>query len=355
MRAVTTSALRDPTQFGPLAIPGHQAIAAPPAVCPLAGRPDISIIIATRNRPEVTAQTVRSVLANYGARLEVIVVDQSDDESTRRRLTTHFAAESRLVYVASDRRGVAAARNVGVALAQADILAITDDDCLVPCDWAARMLQVFRARPEVELLFGAVDDLPHDRRRAFVPCFAPRTGWVETGLAHGGGRLKGMGAHMAMRRTLAQAIGAFDERFGAGGPWGSAEDCEFHYRTLASGHSVLIEPELRVLHLGMRTMAEAWGLWWRDTRGAGALAAHMCAHGAPLAGAQFWTELVGRPFLRALANLLRLRFPSGIRCVAVLFAGFACGYGQYAASAAWRRVSRQAPEPRRTALSQVAH
>lgn len=341
MRTITTAALRDPSQVGSLPDAGYNELSEAVPLGRSAECPEISIIIATRNRPDTTAETVRSVLANVGARLEVIVVDQSDDDATWRRLAGRFAAERRLVYVTSGRRGVAAARNFGLALAQADVIAITDDDCLVASDWAARTLQIFRAHPAVDLLYGAVDAIPHDSERAFVPSFCPRARSVESGLAHGGARLKVMGAHMSLRRALAYAIGAFDERFGAGGLWGSAEDCEYHFRALARGHTVLIEPDLRVVHLGVRTMAEAWSLWWRDTRGAGALAAYMSAQGATLVGARFWGELVGRPILRALGNAARLRFPSGIRCVAVLFAGFACGYTQYASSAAWRLATQQ--------------
>jgi GT2 family glycosyltransferase len=299
--------------------------------------PEISVLVATRNRPDATIQAVGSILASVGARLEVVVVDQSDDDATWRMLSARFAGDARLVYQVSRTRGVAAARNEALALARAQILAITDDDCLVAPDWAAGVLRLFLAHPTVDLIFGAVDPLPHNYRAEFVPCFVPAQSWVETSPRQGG-RLKGMGANMALRRRLIDAIGPFDERFGPGGPRGSAEDCEYHFRALARGHNVLITPELRVLHFGVRTLDEAWGLWWRDTRGAGALAAHAVWHGAPLVAVRFWAELAGRPGLRALGRLISLQLPSGVRCASVLWAGFAYGCAVHTLDGVWRRL-----------------
>jgi hypothetical protein len=46
-------------------------------------------------------------------------------------------------------RGSAHARNAGISHACADILAITNDDCIPAQDWLSHILTAFEGRPEV--------------------------------------------------------------------------------------------------------------------------------------------------------------------------------------------------------------
>lgn len=310
-----------------VAVPTTLAAVAPP-------RAALAVVIATRNRPERLLAAVRSVLRDASAPdLTVVIVDQSDTDCTQRLLQEHLSDADRLRYVRAPGHGAAAARNLGVRLSHADIIAISDDDCMVPPDWASAVRATFAAHPQVDVLFGAVDPVPHDRLRSFVPTFTPCERRFEARL--GDARdFHGMSAHMAVRREVFDALGGFDERFGVGALARSAEDFDLHFRALCAGRGVLIEPALRVVHANVRPMSETWGLWRRDAHGSGALGARMLLEGHPRAAWRLWRGLVGRPAVTALGRLVRRECPTGLRCVATLALGFAAG------AAHWPTIAR---------------
>lgn len=276
-------------------------------------RPRLSVVITTRNRPAPLVEAVQSVFAGTVPDVEVVVVDQSDDCGSAQALTEAFPDEARLVYHRLDGRGSSRGRNAGLRLAKADIIAITDDDCTVPEDWAERILNEFEWLPTVDLLFGQVDAPPHDYSAYMVPVALWKRRRIELRLERRSARLRGISANMAARRRLFEQIGGFDEWFGVASPRWCSEDFELHFRALSSGHSVVVEPDIRILHHGMRPMRDAWDLWRRDALGNGALAAHILRQRHPIAALRFWWWNVGRVALNAFFRLLFLRRPTGVR------------------------------------------
>jgi GT2 family glycosyltransferase len=189
-----------------------------------ADTPLVSIIITTRDRPRQLVEAVRSVLANTERAIEVLVVDQSDGPESRALLEAHCGDDSRVRYIVDARRGISHGRNVGMSRARGGLIAITDDDCLVGQTWIASLLAAFASYPDVAMVFGKVDALPHDYRRLVVPVEILEERRVERGLSGRAARLEGIGAHMALRRELIERIGGFDPRFGVGGERWSGED-----------------------------------------------------------------------------------------------------------------------------------
>src|SRR5689334_9369512 len=99
-----------------------------------------SLIIATRNRPELLLDTIRSVLGDATVPAEIVVVDQSEAfHADVARL--EVPAGTRLEYVHSSSVGLSRARNEGIAAATHDILVFTDDDMRVEPGWFAAMVQ----------------------------------------------------------------------------------------------------------------------------------------------------------------------------------------------------------------------
>jgi GT2 family glycosyltransferase len=66
-----------------------------------------------------------------------------------------------------------------------------------------------------------------------------------------------MGANFAARRRLFDRIGGFDEVMGGGGPLKSSQDFDFQYRAYVGGATVLLCPEVKVDHYGVRS-GEQW-------------------------------------------------------------------------------------------------
>ncbi|GAA5201211.1 hypothetical protein GCM10023322_80770 [Rugosimonospora acidiphila] len=91
-------------------------------------RPEVSVVIPTRNRPELVPRAVRSALDQTLRDIEVIVVVDGPDESTRGALA-EYADDQRLRLVELPESGGAPnARNVGAQEARAPFVALLDDD-----------------------------------------------------------------------------------------------------------------------------------------------------------------------------------------------------------------------------------
>ena len=96
--------------------------------------PPTSLIIPSRNRPDLLLQTVRSVLEEVDVPTEIVIVDQSTVvHSVLSTLQSDRMCQVR--YVWTPTVGVSRARNSGIAAAQHDILLFTDDDMSVTPQW----------------------------------------------------------------------------------------------------------------------------------------------------------------------------------------------------------------------------
>src|SRR5467141_1385492 len=100
---------------------------------------------------------------------ELIVVGQGPDPALRAVGEAAAQADTRIRYVHLEHRGVSLARNVAVAQASGDIVAITDDDCEARSDWLATLAECFAAEPDVEVVGGALI-APAIRKAGFAKC-----------------------------------------------------------------------------------------------------------------------------------------------------------------------------------------
>ncbi len=113
---------------------------------------DVSVIIPSYNRRAMLHEAVASVLAQRGASFELIVMDDGSTDGTSddiRAMTRGLDVQVTIERVA--RRGVAAARNRGAALARAPQIAFLDSDDLWMPSKLARQLEFARAHPEFEI------------------------------------------------------------------------------------------------------------------------------------------------------------------------------------------------------------
>ncbi|WP_322511703.1 glycosyltransferase family A protein [Chloroflexus sp.] len=272
--------------------------------------PTISAIICTRNRGERVVAAVESILANDHQAFELIIVDQSTNTVTATALR-RFRNNDRLRYIASETKGLGIARNIGLQLAQAPLVAFTDDDCRVAANWLRVIEAEFQREPQAAVLFCNVVPGPHDASAGFIPAYQRQQRTiVKTFL--GKCRARGIGAGMAVRRDLVLAIGGFDEALGAGGRFPSAEDADIALRAIAHGWYVVETPATYVIHDGFRTWAEARELAARDWEGLGAAYIKPLKAGHCRATIVLMYELLVPALLEPLAPLLRLKRPRGL-------------------------------------------
>jgi glycosyltransferase involved in cell wall biosynthesis len=212
----------------------------------------VSVIVPTRNRPDQIGPCVESILANSHPSMELIVVDQSDARDSESVLVA-FRQDPRLRYVATSTRGAACARNVGIKVSTADLIAFTDDDCRVPTDWVARIAKLFDNEPTAGVIFGRVD-IPKNKalEGGFLASFEPVRRSYE-GEFPRGFEPWGISANMAVRRKVLDDIGAFDPMLGPGSKFKAGEDVDFAIRAIARKWKVVTANEIPLLHLGVRT------------------------------------------------------------------------------------------------------
>lgn len=224
-----------------------------------AASPTISVVLATRNRAAQAATCVGAILENQGF-VELIVVDQSDDTSTRDVLSALL--DHRLRYVASALRGVTSGRNLGIELSRGEVVAFTDDDCLVPPTWVERISAAFTGDPDGAVVCGRVHVPEAIQQRGFATSFEPEErDWQ--GRFPPPFRGWGITANMAVRRAVFARVGSFDPMLGAGAPLLSGGEPDFLFRVLKAGLKVVNAREVEVEHLGVRVRGQESRDLWR--------------------------------------------------------------------------------------------
>ncbi len=112
--------------------------------------PEVSVIIPTWNRRAMVREAIASALAQTGARFELIVIDDGSTDGTvdDLKLLVDCARENPIRIERIAHRGPAAARNRGVEIARAPLIAFLDSDDLWLPGKLARQLAFMRRHPE---------------------------------------------------------------------------------------------------------------------------------------------------------------------------------------------------------------
>jgi glycosyltransferase involved in cell wall biosynthesis len=217
----------------------------------------VSVIIATRNGSREILRSLSSLLAGNVVPDEIVVLDQSDDDLTERKVAEgqKLPGGERIRYIPSTRPGLCAHRNDALAAVCGDFIASIDDDVAVPPDWLERMLREWTDNwnrqdvlitgrilrgPEIKPqdLVTAIVENPHRRviQGKRIPC----------GIF--------VGAQFGAPRTLFERLKPmpFDERLGVGARFSGADDDEFAYRVQLLGAPIVYEPSIWCTHHTVR-------------------------------------------------------------------------------------------------------
>ncbi len=283
----------------------------------------VSALVCTRNRPNSVPQAVASLLADPAEQLELLVIDQSDDDRTELALAP-FQHDARLRYVRSETRGKGAALNQGFQLARGSVVVCTDDDCVAPGGWVTAMARTLSDQPKTAIVFCQVLPVAHDSKQGYVPAFQRSSSRLLRSIAAARNGL-GLGAGMAVRREFVTDLGGFDESFGPGGRFPSADEWDLSLRALLTGWHVYESAALHILHDGFRSFSEGRLHTRRDWVALGAVCAkplragHLRAVIVPLWF--FPTQALWPP----IADLLHRRKPRGVVRIVAFLQGFGQG------------------------------
>ncbi|MEO1235394.1 MAG: glycosyltransferase [Planctomycetota bacterium] len=210
----------------------------------------ISVLIPTYRRADDLRRGLDALAAQRRPADQVVVVARPDDTETQ-RVIAEWNNRLPVTNVAVDRPGVVAAMNAGWAEAEADVVALTDDDSAPHADWLERIESAFAESPTLGA-FGGRDLIggelrpPGTRRVGELTWYGKMVGGhhLGTGPARSVDFLKGV--NMAVRRCAAPHP-PFDEALRGGGAqvhW----EIDLCLGLAAAGWSLVYDPALRVDH-----------------------------------------------------------------------------------------------------------
>ena len=283
-----------------------------------------SIVVCTCGRGSRIVATLHSIFASCPPGVEVLVVDQSDDTDTLQAMCP-FLDDSRLAYIKAASKGSGRARSIGLEQARGEVVAFTDDDCVVEAGWLDAHLRVFAAFPRVVLCYGTVRAAPYDAQEGYIPDYT-----VQTDHLCRAGREKrqarGISANCAIRRGVALALGGYDALLGAGGAFYSAEDRDMTLRVLLAGHDVYETAKSVVTHHGFRDWRRGRAHTRNDWHGLGAVFAKPLRCGRLAALPYAAQELACHAIIPFVIALLTGRSQKGWTRIQAFVAGFMRGW-----------------------------
>jgi GT2 family glycosyltransferase len=247
----------------------------PPAVA--ASTTDVSVVVPTCGRPELLRRTLDTLAGLDRRPREIVVVDNAPTRPGTADVVAGCAAAGLPVrYVAEPRRGVAHARNRGLAEAVGELVAFVDDDVVIDAHWLDAVVSGF-TDDDIGAVTGYV--LPAELE-------TPAQVWTERygGFGKGCRRIRfeaggyaviepdgsrsapatpgtlypylpgtyGSGANMAFRTGVLRDLGGFDPVLGSGRAVRAGEDIDVLLRLVLAGHSLVYEPAAIVWHTHRR-------------------------------------------------------------------------------------------------------
>jgi GT2 family glycosyltransferase len=238
--------------------------------------PPASLLICSRNRPQLLWETIESILAGDEVPAEMVIIDQSDAPNPHLSAFQPVQACA-FRYLWSEQKGVSLGRNRAAAAASHPILVLTDDDMLVRTNWFGTLVRAALAAGPQAIVTGRVLTSEEED----VQGFAPSTRVDEQTIIYAGRVTRDVlfTNNMAIYRSAFDSIGGFDTRMGPGTPYPAAEDNDFAFRFLESGGRIIYDPRPTLYHRAWRSEKEFIWLNWNYGYGQGAFyAKHFSLH-----------------------------------------------------------------------------
>lgn len=206
---------------------------------------EISVIVPFYNAAPSIGRCIEGLLAQDlpADRYEILFVDNNSTDASADIVAQH----PRVRLLTEPKQGAYAARNRGIAAAQGRLLAFTDPDCVPGPDWLRRLTAPM-ATPETQIVVGGYQ-APASRLAALLDRYEETRNAYLFGRSDGAGYF-GYTNNMAVRRSLFDRLGPFDER-----PRGADTLLVRRAVQILSADVVRYEPAARVRHLEVEDVA----------------------------------------------------------------------------------------------------
>ena len=230
---------------------------------------DLSVIICSLNGAAGVDRCLRALAAQKDVELHVIVVDDGSIDGTSAIAREHGATVIRH----ETNRGLAAARNTGIHVTLAPIIAFLDDDCEPEPEWARELLDAYEddvigvggdvlvQSPRGFMLGYLIRNNPllpleislaRSEKLLYRLCVYLRRQWLPEERHDKQEVYSLVGANMSFRREVLRRTG-FDERFRFG-----AEDVDLclQLRRDFPDTRLVVNPDAKVKHYFLPTMRD---------------------------------------------------------------------------------------------------
>jgi len=194
----------------------------------------VSIIIPNkRNGWELLTLISSIVLHKIDKKAEIIVVDSSETEYDRVVIEQHLENGTfhKAKFISSDAY-VGKNRNIGIELAEGDVIAFLDADTKLTEYWFDELVKSFKQGHKI--VAGYSPD-PHGRHLPRVPIYVD------------GQDITYPSCNIAYHREVFEKVGKFREDMPR------ASDCEFNYRCVKAGYVIYYNPHMKVYHYAKPT------------------------------------------------------------------------------------------------------
>jgi len=226
---------------------------------PPTGLPLCTVAICTRDRPDDLVRCLAGVCHLGDGGHEILVIDSASQREVTRTIASRHAG---VRYLREESPGLDRARNRALREARHPIVALTDDDAVPDPGWLGALAAGFGDRRTM-CVTGLTLPLELD---------TPAQEWFERTNGFGRGYRPaeydgiecdpffvarvGAGVNMALRRSVLDLVGPFDESLDAGTPTRSGGDHDMFTRILASGYRIVYQPEAASWHRHRREWPE---------------------------------------------------------------------------------------------------
>jgi glycosyltransferase involved in cell wall biosynthesis len=215
---------------------------------------DISVVLATYNRAaslQITLKSFAKLRIPPTLDWELLIVDNNSNDSTAATVLRYIDRHGpRVRYIFEGKQGRSAALNAGIAAAQGQVIAFTDDDVVLDPDWLA---QIYRAFDDSSVSGVAGRILPlwnHQKPRWLDMDGQQAVVNFDLGTEVREITIAPMGANSAFRRQVFSKHGMFRLDLGVRGNKHTitCDDTEFGGRLMAAGEKIVYWPAALIHH-----------------------------------------------------------------------------------------------------------
>jgi GT2 family glycosyltransferase len=215
--------------------------------------PDLTVLLATRNRAALLAQTLQGIAEQrLGDLIAEIVVAENGSTDDTQQVLADFRTRLPLTVVHEPTVGKSRALNRALAVADGALLVFTDDDVVPDADWLATLKQVADRWPAHAIIGGRVTPLYPPDTPAWLRTHgiaAPAFSWFEPASEEGPISITPFGPNFAVQAAALHGL-AFAEEIGpAGDDYAMGCESELLRRLVARGERIVYTPDATVAHV----------------------------------------------------------------------------------------------------------